>query len=81
MQTVAPAAALHDTSCLLVDDLHLSVDDHVLVVLVKHTVGLQQLLEGMYTLRLHGIVVEHLVFLVEALLIAETGLSFQGGEL
>ena len=44
MQSVAPAASLHDTSRLLVDNLHLAVDDHVLIVLVEHAVGLEQLL-------------------------------------
>ena len=70
MQSVAPAAALHDTAGLLVDDFYLAVDDHILVVLVEHAVGLQQLLQGMDALRLHGIVLQQLVLLVDALLVA-----------
>ena len=58
VQAVAPASAFHDTACLLVDNLHLAVHNNVLVVLVEHGVSLQQLLQGMYTLRLYGVVVE-----------------------
>ena len=32
VQSVAPAASLHDTSRLLIHNLHLTVDDHVVVV-------------------------------------------------
>ena len=68
MQSVAPAAAFHDTACLLIDNLHFAVDDHIFVVLVEHAVGLQQLLDGVYALALHGIVVEQFVFLVQCAL-------------
>ena len=50
MEAVAPASAFHDTSCLFVNDFHLAVDDNVFVILVEHTVGLEQLLECMHTL-------------------------------
>ena len=56
MQTITPATSFHDTTSLLVNDLHFTIDDHILVVLVEHTVGLQQLLQGMNALRLDGIV-------------------------
>ena len=71
METVAPAASFHDTSCLLIHNLHLTVDNDIFVVLVEHGVGLEQLLQGVHTLALHGIVVEQCVLLVETLLIAE----------
>ena len=69
MEAVAPPSAFHDTSCLLVDNLHLSVYDNILIVLVEHTVGLEQLLEGMDTLRLYGVVCQHLILLVETVLL------------
>ena len=81
VESVAPAAAFHDTACLLVDNLHLAVHNNVLVVLVEHGVSLQQLLQGMYTLRLYGVVVEHGVLLVEALLLAEVFLVLKSREL
>ena len=40
VQSVTPAATLHDTASLLIHNLHLAVDDHILVVLVEHGVGL-----------------------------------------
>ena len=81
VQAVAPASAFHDTACLLVDNLHLAVHNNVLVVLVEHGVSLQQLLQGVYTFRLYGIVVEHGVLLVEALLLAEVLLVLESREL
>ena len=80
VQTVAPAAAFHDTARLLVDNLHLIVYHHILVVLVEHGVGLEQLLQSVHTLALYGIVGHQLVFLLQALLIAQTGLGLQFGE-
>jgi len=71
VQAIAPATTFHDTTCLLVDNLYLTVDDHIFVVLVEHAVGLQQLLQGVDTLRLHCIVLQHLVFLVDTLLVRE----------
>ena len=71
MQSVTPSASFHDTSCLLIHNLHLTVDNDIFVVLVEHGVGLEQLLKGVHTLALHGIVVEQCVLLVETLLIAE----------
>ena len=77
MQSVAPAAAFHDTARLFIDNLHLAVNDHILVVLVEHAVSLQQLLQCVYALTLHGIVVEQLVLLVQTLLVGESGLVLQ----
>ena len=63
METVTPTASLHDTAGLLVHNLDFAVLDYILVVEVEHGVGLQQLLEGVHTLALDGIVAIHLVLL------------------
>ena len=68
MQTIAPASALHDTASLLIHNLHLAVLDDILVIEVEHGVSLEQLLYGVYTLTLDGIVVIHLVLLGNLLL-------------
>ena len=71
MQSVAPLTTFHDTTGLLVDNLHFTVDYHILIVFIKHGICLQQLLQGMYTLTLHTVVREQLVFLVYALFLSE----------
>ena len=71
VQSVAPTAAFHDTASLLVNDFHLTVNHHILVVFVEHGVRLQQLLQGVHALTLHAIVGQHFVFLVQPLLIRE----------
>ena len=81
MESVAPAASLHDTSCLLVHNLHLAVDDDIFVVLVEHAIGLEQLLEGVHALALDGVVGHELVFLVDALFLAKRLVGLEGGEL
>ena len=45
MQALGVAAAFHDAAGELVDDLDLSVGDHVLLVAVEHVLGLQRLLQ------------------------------------
>ena len=81
MQAIAPATTFHDTSSLLIHNLHLTVDHHVFIVFIEHAVSLQQLLEGVYTLTLYGEVVQQLVFLIETLLIRQSCLCLQGGQL
>ena len=81
VQAIRPAAAFHDTTRLLVDNLHLTINNHVLIVTVEHTVCLQQLLQGMNTLRLYGIVLQGLVFLVDTLLVSEFSVALEGREL
>ena len=73
METVAPAASLHDTSCLLVHDLDLSVLDDVVNLLVEHGVRLEKLAHGMNTLRLKRKVCQDVVLLHLLLLRAEGG--------
>ena len=43
METIAPAASFHDTSCLLIDNLDLTVLNDVVDFLVEHRIGLQEL--------------------------------------
>ena len=81
VQTIAPAAAFHDTACLLVHSLHLTIDDHGFIVLIEHGVSLEQLLQGVHALTLDGVVVHQLVLLVQALLVRETLFCFQGRQL
>ena len=71
VQTIAPATAFHDTSCLLIHNLHLSVHDNIFVVLIEHGVTLQELLQGVNTFALYTIVSQHLVFLVKTLLVGK----------
>ena len=56
VETIAPAATLHDTACLLINNLDLAIDNDILVILVEHGVSLEQLLESMHALALQGIV-------------------------
>ena len=63
MESVGIASALHDTTRLLVDDLHLPVDHDVLVVFLEEGVGLQQLVDSVHTLALNGVVREQRVLL------------------
>ena len=81
VQSVAPAAPLHDTSCLLVNNLNLAVDNHILIVLVEHAVSLEQLLQSVNALALNGVVAHQLVLLVKALLIGKTSLGLKCREL
>ncbi len=64
MQSVGVAATLHDTARLLVHNLDLVVVNHIFHILVEQCVGLQQLVDGMYALRLDGVVLQQRVFLL-----------------
>ena len=77
VQTITPSATFHDTTSLFINDLYLSVDDNILIILIKHTVCLQQLLEGVNSFTLNSVVVHHLVFLVETFLVCETCLCLK----
>ena len=50
MKSVTPTAAFHDTSGLLVHDLHLSVSDDIIDLPVKHCVCLEELIHSVYAL-------------------------------
>jgi hypothetical protein len=59
------------SSRLLIHNLHLSVHDNIFVVLIEHSVTLQELLQGVNTFALYTIVSQHLVFLVKTLLVGK----------
>ena len=77
VETIAPTATLHDTACLLINNLDLAIDNDILVILVEHGVSLEQLLESMHALTLQCIVGKQLVLLVQALLVGDTGLALK----
>ena len=79
MQSVAPAAAFHDTACLLVYNLDLAVLDDVFVVDVEHGVCLEQLLQGVHALTLEGIVGVYLVLLLDTGLVVQCLVSLDLG--
>ena len=66
MESVAPAATFHDTTCLFIDNLHFAIHDDVVVILHKHGVCLQQLLDGVYTLSLESIILHEGILLGES---------------
>ena len=72
VQSVAPAATLHDTAGLLINDLDLAVLGHDVVnIALKHAVGLEQLVDGMYALALYGVVGKEFVLLGKTLLLTQ----------
>ena len=79
METVAPTATFHDTACLLIDNLHLTVHDDIVVVLHEHGVGLQQLLDGVNALSFQRIILHKGVLLGETLFLAVELLVLQFG--
>ena len=81
VQTVGIAAAFHNTSRLLVYNLHLSVDYHIFVVFLEHGVGFQQLVDGVYTLALDGEVRHQGIFLGKAFFVRQFLFVLQFGEL
>ena len=52
VKTITPTTSLHDTSCLLINDLDLAVLDDVIDLTIKHCVCLKELSDCVYTLRL-----------------------------
>ena len=58
MQTVRIATSLQNTTRLLIDDLHFVVDYYILHILLEHAVCLEQLVDGVNTLRTDGVIVQ-----------------------
>ena len=81
VQTVGVATAFHDTSGLLVYDLHLSVQYNVFIIDLEHGVCLQQLVDGMYSFGFDGIVCHQFIFLSQTLFICQLRFVFQFGKL
>ena len=71
VQSVRVAATFHDTTCLLVYDLHLSVDHYIFIIFLEHGVSLQQLVDGVYTFRFDGIVCQKFIFLFKQLFVSQ----------
>ena len=71
MQAVAPSSTLHNTSRLFVHYLNFTVLDNVLIIEVEHCIGLEQLLKRVNTFAFDGVVVVHLVFFCQPLLVRE----------
>ena len=80
VQTVAPAAAFHDTARLLIDNLDLSVHHHVFFVDAEHRVSLEQCENRMYALALDGIVREEFVLAHHAFFVRQARVGFKGRE-
>ena len=77
VQAVAPAASVHDTTGLFVHDLHLTVHYHIVGIFFKHRICLKQLVDGVYTFRLHCIVGHQFILLGQFLFVAQSGFIFQ----
>ena len=71
VQAIRVATALHDTTCLLVDNLNLVVDKHILHLLLEHEVCLEQLVHRMHTLSLYCVVRDECILLLSTLLCRE----------
>ncbi len=81
MQSVTPTASFHDTSGLLVNNLHLTVHNDIVGILFEHRISLQQLVDGVYTFCFNSIVGHELVFLGKPVFIAQPFFVFQCGKL
>ena len=78
VQAVRVTAALHDTACLLIHNLYLTIlGNDILYVAVEHGICLEQLVYGVYTLRLDGVVGKHLLLLLVLLLGSERGVALE----
>ena len=64
MQAIRIASALHDTTCLLIDNLDFIVVNHILHILIEESVSLQELVDSVHTLSLDSIVSQQGIFLL-----------------
>ena len=69
VQAIAPATTFHDTTSLFVDNLNLTIQDNILIILIEHCVCLQELLQRVYTFTLNSIVSHQRIFLVDICLL------------
>ena len=81
MQAITPAASFHDTAGLFVHNLDLTIHNDVFLIEIEHGISLQQLLDGVNSLALDGIVRIELIFLLYALLIGKGGVALEGRHL
>src|SRR5690554_568843 len=81
MQAVRIPAALHYPSSLLIHNLYFLINKDVFGVLLKHTVSLQQLIDGMDTLRFYTIILDQLFFTDQSLLVIQDRIFLNFGNL
>ncbi len=81
MQTVRPATPFHNTSGLLIDDLHLVVVNDIVHIFFKQRVGFEQLVDRMHALRLDAVVGHYVVLTLLFLLGGQGGVVLHLGNL
>ncbi len=64
MQSVGVAAAFHHTAGLLIYDLDLAIGDDILLVNLKHSISLQELVDRMDSLRFDSIIFDQFILLL-----------------
>ncbi len=64
VQTVRIPAPLQNTARLLINNLYLIVHHHIFHILLKHSIGFDQLVDGMNPLRFHRIILQKSIFLL-----------------
>ena len=77
VQTIGPATTFHNTACLLVHDLHLTAIDDIIDIFLEEGVGLEQLVYGMYALRLNAVVGQDIILALLLFFGSQTCLTFQ----
>ena len=77
VQTIGPTTTFHNTACLLVHDLHLTAVDDIIDIFLEEGVGLEQLVYGMYALRLNAVVGQDIVLALLLFFGSQTCLTFQ----
>ena len=68
VESVGPPATLHNTSGLLIHDLHLAAVDDIVHIFLEKGVCFEQLVHGMHALGLNGIIGQDVVLLLLFLL-------------
>ena len=77
VQTIRPTTTFHNTACLLVHDLHLTAVDDIIDIFLEEGVGLEQLVYGMYALRLNAVVGQDIILALLLFFGSQTCLTFQ----
>ena len=69
VKSIAPAASFHDTACRFVDNLNLTILNHIVIIEGEHRISLQELLERVHTVALDSIIGHEFILLSYALFI------------
>ena len=77
MQTIGPTTTFHDTTGLLINDLHFTVIDDIIDIFLEEGVGFEQLVNGMHTFGFNTIVGEDIVLTLLTFICREGGLVLQ----